>query len=234
MIYDIEELLTKLKEKLVNYINDEKYVYKTCGSFIVVLEKLPDTITNENRSNVSQIGDDKLYAKYRADKLLVKQIINKNDLKKCNVVMSSCYEIKTEYKINENVYPDNFDTDLKKVCSSGIHYFLNLERAFYYCIKLENMNGEYLDWHDNGVLHKKCSWVDGKINGEYFRWYNDGQMYVKTNCINGMLNGEYFEWYSNGQIWIKCNYINGNKNGEYFGWYENGDLCINFNVSMEK
>jgi hypothetical protein len=66
--YNIENLLKQLTEELVDYINDTKYVYKTCGNFIVVLEKLEDTLTNENRSNVSQNGDDKLYAKYRANK----------------------------------------------------------------------------------------------------------------------------------------------------------------------
>jgi hypothetical protein len=74
MTYNIEELLKQLTEEFIDYINDEKYVYKTCGDFVVVLEKLEDTITNENRTNISQLGDNKLYAKYRANKLLVKKL----------------------------------------------------------------------------------------------------------------------------------------------------------------
>ena len=93
MAYNIEELLKQLKEELSEYIDDKKYVYKICGDYIVVLEKLPDTITNENRSNISQIDDNKLYAKYRANKLLVKQIINKYDLTECEKVMSKFCKI---------------------------------------------------------------------------------------------------------------------------------------------
>jgi len=48
MIYNIEELLKQLNDELSDYINDEKYVYKSGGDYIVVLEKLDDTITNEN------------------------------------------------------------------------------------------------------------------------------------------------------------------------------------------
>jgi antitoxin component YwqK of YwqJK toxin-antitoxin module len=156
MTYDTQELLKQLTEELIDYINDKKYVYKTCGNYIVVLEKLEDTITNENRSNVSQIGNNKLYAKYRADKLFVKQIIHKYYLTKC-----------------------------EKVCSSGIHYFLNLKRAFYYEISMENMNGEYLNWYDSGEIYEKCNCIDGKINGEYFLFHASGEICLKYNYING-------------------------------------------------
>ena len=231
MTYNIEELLKQLTEELEEYINDKKYVYKTCGDFIVVLEKLEETITNENRSNVSQIGDDKLYAKYRANKLLVKKIINKYDLTKCEKVMSSgiCCLIKIEYKINEYVYPNKFDDNLEEVCSFGIHYFLNLKRAFYYGIEMENMTGEYLDWCDSGELSEKYNYVDGKINGEYLVWFWNGQMREKCNYVDGKLNGEFLSWYDNGQIGVKCNYINGKLNGEYFQWYEDGQMTIKCN-----
>jgi len=224
MVNNIEELLKQLTEELIDYINDKKYVYKTCGDYIVVLEKLPDTLTNENRSNVSQIGDNKLYAKYRADVLLVKKIINKYDLTQCETVMSSYeietiyeiknknkYEIETKYEINKNVYPDKFDNNLEKVCSSGIHYFLNLKCAFHYCINLEIINGEYLKWYDNGQMCIKCNYIDGNLNGEYIQWHENGQMWIKYNYINGELNGDYLSWYENGQMREECNYVNGKR-----------------------
>ena len=223
MIYNIEELLKQLTEKLSNYINDKKYVYKTCGVCIVVLEKLEDTITNENRFNVSQIGDNKLYAKYRADKLLVRQIINKYDLTKCETIISN-YCKNTKYKINETVYPDDFDDYLENVCSSGIHYFLNLKRAFYYNLKKKNINGEYLDWHDNGQMSLKFNYINEKINGEWLTWHVNGQIYVKCNYVDGNENGEYLSWYTNGQMCIKCIYIDGVLNGEYLEWHENGQM----------
>jgi antitoxin component YwqK of YwqJK toxin-antitoxin module len=169
---------------LVEYINDKKYVYKTCGNYIVVLEKLPDTITNENRFNVSENGDNKLYAKYRANKLLVKKIIHKYHLTNCEKVMSNrCHKI--EYKINETVYPDKFDDNLETVCSSGIHYFLNLKPAFYYNLEIRFMNGEYLSWYDSGELFEKCNYIDGKKIGEYLKWHQNGEIYIKHHYING-------------------------------------------------
>jgi antitoxin component YwqK of YwqJK toxin-antitoxin module len=217
------------------------------------LEKLEDTITNENRSNVSRIGDNKLYAKYRANKLVVKQIINKYDLTKCEKVMSNFCGFKIEYKINETVYPNKFDTDLEKVCSFGIHYFLKLERAFYYVILMDNVNGKYLEWHDNGQIMTKGNCIGNKLNGECFKWYDNGQIsitcnynnghkhgeylkchyngqtLVKCNYINGKLNDEYLEWCDNGQINVKCNYINGKKNGEYLEYYHNGQTFVKCN-----
>jgi len=224
MSYNIEELLKQLTEELIDYINDEKYVYKTCGDFIVVLEKQSDTITNENRSNVSQIGDNKLYAKYRANKLLVKQIINKYDLTKCENVESKYYNIKIEYKINETVYPDKFDIILENVCSSGIHYFLNLKRAFYYDLEIENKNGEYLIWYDNGQMNEKYNYVDDIKDGEYLKWYENGQMCMKCNYNYNKLNGEWIEWYDNGQMFRKYNYVNDIEDGEHLNWHKNGQM----------
>jgi hypothetical protein len=153
MLYNTEDLLQKLNKELANYIYDKKYVYKTCGDFIVVLEKLEDTITNESRSNVSYNGDNKLYAKYRANKLLVKKIINKYNITICRTkIISNYYDFKIEYEIEEIVYPNCYDFNFEKVCSFGIHYFLNLKRAFYYNLELRNMSGEYFDWYDNGKL----------------------------------------------------------------------------------
>ena len=48
--------------------------YKKCGDYIVTMKKLPDTITNESRRNVV----DPLYAKFRADKLMVVSIEHKD------------------------------------------------------------------------------------------------------------------------------------------------------------
>ena len=62
-----------LKELCKEYIVDPKYVFKSCGNYIVVLQKLLDTITNESRSDVSNA----MYANYRANKLRVILIINK-------------------------------------------------------------------------------------------------------------------------------------------------------------
>jgi antitoxin component YwqK of YwqJK toxin-antitoxin module len=195
-------------------------VYKSCGEYVVILERLLDTITNENRNNIPN-EQCKPFAKYRGSKFLVKDIFHKFDsTKKVSSISSSNFENKLEYEIGKIIIPDDFDTHLENVCSNGIHYFLKLECAFYYSLK-KIQNGEYLEWHDNGQLWKKCTYTDGKLNGEYLKWSN-GQQSKKCTYTDGKLNGEYLEWYSNGQQSKKCTYTDGKLNGEYLAWHGNG------------
>jgi len=51
-------------------------VFKRCGDYLVYLQKLPNiTITNENRENLKGASkEQKLHAKYRANKLLILKI----------------------------------------------------------------------------------------------------------------------------------------------------------------
>src|SRR5690348_3690982 len=70
-----EALVQLCTEK--GYIDDEAYVYKMIlDTYIVVMKKLPTTITNEKRTNVV----DAAHAKFRASELEVVFIVNVNDL----------------------------------------------------------------------------------------------------------------------------------------------------------
>jgi antitoxin component YwqK of YwqJK toxin-antitoxin module len=122
---------------------------------------------------------------------------------------------------SENKVAHALDTNLENVCSNGIHYFLNLECAFYYSLK-EITNGEYLEWYDNGQQHIKCTYTDGKLNGEYLEWYDNGQQHIKCTYTGGKLNGEFLIWYDNGQQQIKCTFTD----GEYLVWNENGQQVL--------
>src|SRR5438552_1369387 len=84
------EILKCIKNKYKHYIDCENplYVYKMCTSFnnnngkleknewLVIMKKLPDTVTNESRKNAFNCK----YAKYRANKLEVIEIINVKNL----------------------------------------------------------------------------------------------------------------------------------------------------------
>ena len=111
--------------KCSGYISDPKYVYKSCGNYIVVLEKLIDTITNELRTNIT----DPKYAKYRANKLKTILIINKFD--PLDVIMeieNSFYAKKVVYRTGEIIEIDDYDYDANEVCTRGIHYFKTIEQ----------------------------------------------------------------------------------------------------------
>jgi hypothetical protein len=158
---DIFCLIHQIKAINDDYLINSIYVYKSCGEYVVILERLLDTITNENRNNITN-KECKLFAEYRGSKFLVKDIFHKFDsTKKVSSILSSNFENKLEYKIGKVIIPDNFDTVLENVCSNGIHYFLKLECAFYYSLE-KIQNGEYLSWHENGQPSKKCTYTDGK------------------------------------------------------------------------
>jgi antitoxin component YwqK of YwqJK toxin-antitoxin module len=222
---DIFCLIHQIKEINDDYLINPIYVYKSCGEYVVILEKLSDTITNENRNNIPN-EQCRQFAKYRGNKFLVKDIFHKfNSTKKISSILSSNFENTLEYEIGKVIIPDNFDTNLEKVCSNGIHYFLKLECAYYYSLQ-KTLNGEYLEWYENGQQYKKCIYTDDKINGEYLEWYENGQQYKKCIYTDDKINGEYLEWYKNGQQHIKCTYTNGKRNGECLEWHENGQQHI--------
>lgn len=121
----------------------KNFLFKSCErNWIVVLEKLPDTKTNESR----HVFDER-YAKYRANKLKVVLIFNKHSPKetKSEIYNSVFEKKKLLYKSGEIVEADSFDTFFDNVVTNGIHYFKTLEPAFHQ----ESKSG-YLQWYDNG------------------------------------------------------------------------------------
>ena len=118
-------------DKLVPFVtkyNDSSYVFKSCSrDWIVVLRKLADTITNESRSVV-----DADCAKFRANKLLVVDIIHKFDqTNTCDSICNSVYAYKQmEYKKGEIIEVEEFNTNVNEVCTTGIHYYKTIKVAF--------------------------------------------------------------------------------------------------------
>ena len=71
--------------------------------------------------------------KCRCDKARVLEVIDLDDDKR---EVLSCvnmsYNVRTEYKVGEMVYPDSFDEDRWNECSHGIHFFINKQEAINY------------------------------------------------------------------------------------------------------
>jgi antitoxin component YwqK of YwqJK toxin-antitoxin module len=203
---DIFYLIHQIKAINNDYLINPIYVYKSCDEYVVILERLSDTITNENRNNIPN-KEYKSFAKYRGNKFLVKDIFHKFDsTKKISSISNSNFnQSKLEYEIEKVIIPNDFDRNLEKVCSNGIHYFLKLECAFYYSLK-KIKNGEYLSWYENGQICKKCIYTNDKLNGEYLKWFKNGKQRIKCIYIDGKKNGEYLEWFENGKQHIKCIY----------------------------
>jgi hypothetical protein len=102
-----------------------------------MLEKpLTDFICNESRRSVIN----KYWAKFRCNGLNVVLIYDLILQKTVSFIGHETYRwgipiIVTRYKVGEVVKPDQFDYNLDKVCTHGIHYFLTIEAAMSYDIQ---------------------------------------------------------------------------------------------------
>lgn len=156
------EQLAQLISDYSYYIGSPNYVFKLCNDgnhhlpreWLVILEKLPDTITNENRSGVL----DQYCAKFRADKLLVCAIVNidfdKNH--RCCIIntVTNYYDAEHPmvYTVKSTVTENKFNHNIEKVCTSGIHYFKSILPAFFYGDKPRHYSDSqwWPLWNDDG------------------------------------------------------------------------------------
>jgi hypothetical protein len=166
------------------YFYNDKYVYKSCGNYIVVLEKLHDTITNEYRYNII----DHEFAKYRANKLKVLLIIHKFDPTiVLREIQNSFYRKKITYIVNEILNVIDYDMNSERVCSTGIHYFKTIEQSFFWELLEHNptYTGKFIQWHENGSKYYEGEYKEGKQEGKWIKWDQNGKI-------------GWFEWHANG------------------------------------
>lgn len=193
--------------------NDQNYVYKLClNKWLIILQKLPDTITNENRYDINNMK----YAKFRANKLkviLIISIINFNtDVTKniVDTIINYYNNISTQYTVNKIVYSNSFDQNLNNICTTGIHYFKTLKPALYFKKYSNNYSGIWMSWHNNGRIALKMNIINGKKSGKYETWNTNGQYNIIGEYINDNKSGNWIEYYDNGQI-NYCNFMLNNK-----------------------
>ena len=74
-------------------------------------------------------------------------------------------------------------------------------------------HGESLNYHENGKLHYRTFYDNGKQNGKNTYYYSSGQIQMSNNYKNDLLEGEYISWYVNGKISAKGNYKNNRREG---------------------
>ncbi len=170
---------------------------------LIYLELLNDSITNINRSSVIN----KKYAKHRCDKALVKKIINVKSNKEYETAIS-LYDNNFKYHLGKIIVTD-FDSNLENVCSTGIHFFLDKERALLYNNPYTYNNDEYKTWHDNGAFMTIGKYVKGMKNGKFKNWDCNNNLIYEANFINDKIDGEFKEWYSNNKLLVIANYDNG-------------------------
>jgi antitoxin component YwqK of YwqJK toxin-antitoxin module len=214
--------LDKIKEKLSKYLLNPNYVFKYCDNKIIVLEKLPDTITNESRQGIVDLN----YAKNRASHLKVILIFDITNVDNEYDSVESDTVNKLTYKKNEIAYPDKFDSDLDKVCTNGIHYYKSIEPIFHIYLSLisyRGYTGTICTWHPNGQKSFACEY-DKYKNGHCTCWYPNGTIQKTGNYLKDNKNEYWTYWYENGIKRKEEFYNRGTKKGVWTYYDENGKM----------
>jgi antitoxin component YwqK of YwqJK toxin-antitoxin module len=183
----------------------------------VTLEIPDDAITNMGRKSVVF----RETARYRANKAKVLKIEDKAGRPYSRAKSFIYYTQSLDYIVNETILVEDYDMNLEKVYSSGIHYFLS-RRCAAFCELYTIHNGLYQQWYGNGQKASECTYVSGQRNGLHQEWYENGQKREEGTYVNGQLDGLYQRWYENGQMREEGTYVNGKENGLNQSWHDNG------------
>jgi len=211
----MDSKLNTILEHLLEYTKNQSYVYKKCtNGLIVILEKLEDTITNEDGRIVINCQ----FAKYKADKLQVIKIFDINDLTfKTSAI--SIYDPKFIYKTGAIVESEVYNKNI--ICSKGLHYFKTVTGAYYY--KLDNATILKTYDNDGGLI------FEALVHQDYMSCtnYKKNVLRTKFNCINNKIEGLCTKYYKNGVINFIANYKNENIEGRCYEYRKNGSIkCI--------
>lgn len=198
--YERNTMLSKLLKNCSIYSEnkEKKYVFKLCRDvkaidksrkWLVILkkpERSNELLTNEKRAGVI----DHKCAKFRANGLIVVEIINIHDPKITKKVIVNRYTEQTVkkdtiYEVGKLVKPDVYDENIDNVYGGGIHYFETLLPAFYYRSLPSKYTGEWSVWHDNGQLKFKGYYMNGKRVGQWRGWYENGNEFLNIDYSIG-------------------------------------------------
>jgi hypothetical protein len=150
---------------LSKYRYNDGFVFKSCGNYIVILQKLSNTKTNETRSVIHN----RRYAKCRGDMFRVVDIVYKFD--PCNAtknlisVQNTSFAKKITYEVDKIVSADRFDNKLDTIYSHGIHYFCSYKAAFFF---------------------EFDKWIPYDYTGKHYAWYDDGSIMYMRRYVNGI------------------------------------------------
>jgi antitoxin component YwqK of YwqJK toxin-antitoxin module len=215
--------MEKCKDRCSKYFDDRNYVYKSCAGYVVVLKKTQNTITNENRKGIINVN----CAKLRGDIFIVADIVPKsNDLKELTKITNTIfYGDVITYEIGSIVKSNGYNMNLDDIRTTGIHYFNTFEPAFYYnFIMTKGYTGDFIGYHDNGVVSATYRYKDGIIDGDCIAYCENGNIIGSKTYVNGKLQGESVAYYGNGRVKSVYYFTNGCVNGEHTEYYDNGQL----------
>jgi len=157
-------------------------VYKAGAYAIITLELLPDSKTNENRENI--VNHD--FAMFRTNKARVVSIVDPVTNMSMNQD-SSFYDETFIYTLNKIVEVKDYDDNIEKVKTTGIHYFKTYNAAMnFYCLSHSiltliipheyysppKLTRTFYGYSSTGSKYWECYLKNGFI--EYENYWDDG------------------------------------------------------------
>ena len=76
------------------------------------------------------------------------------------------------------------------------------------------LEGDYLEWRENGRLAVQTTDSNGGIDGNYFSFFDNGAPKVTAKYWHGKLNSTYVEKSADGKPFIEANYADGELDGK--------------------
>jgi len=195
-----------------DYICDNSFVYKPCNNYqsIIILQKLSNTITNEDRHSINPNS-----ALYKADVLKVILIFNKatphimlNEItyRECehyNYVSSHTY---VTYKVGETIssllFVKNNKYDYDYDDMHGIKYFKTFDCAFYRFYT--RSTGKYIVYCDDGNKTYEGYRVNGKLHGLQKSFYDNCKKEDKKHYHDGILHGKWTSYKKMDENYLHC------------------------------
>jgi antitoxin component YwqK of YwqJK toxin-antitoxin module len=188
LLYQIT-LMNVLVNKYKKYTTNPKYVYKLCkglhdtNKWIVIMKKLQNTTSDEDRSNIVDTN----YAIYRANELQVVRIFNINSLK-------SIKKITHRDRFNEpTIY-------IKGNIMCNTYYYKNITAAYHTKSIDANYTGKWCVYYDNGCKEGEYNIVNGKYHGIWTKWYSNEKKSEEGYYNHGVKIGHWRSWYVTGEL----------------------------------
>lgn len=208
------DVLETIKHAYKELIDDSDCVFKMCNhQYLIIMQKTPDTRTNEARQDVA----DPKCAKFRANILNVILIINVLDGKIVDTInITDIESMVGEATIGQPLESERFDNNLS-LYSYGIYYYNSIEPAFYRRCVPENYTGQWIKYHDNGNRSTRAHYVDGKKEGTWWHWEEAGYLSYKETYLNDKENGDWISWCGDTKI-CKGVYVDGKRQGVWTYW----------------
>lgn len=174
--------LAKLRAVYSDFLRTNMCIFKRCDhSKLVVMEKLPESRTNEHRHNVADFKR----AKFRTDVVKTLGIYDLHTQKPLRSVVNQFRNHRSIYSVGQLTRANDFENNPHIVRGPGIHYFNTLENAFFFRAPLKSYSGPWFMWYSSGVPLRSGDVVNGKPIGIWKEWNPDGSFnrYVKEEDL---------------------------------------------------